>query len=51
MNKYKVSFHGFAYVEADTPEEAREAAEDGREDYMEREYDDPVEVEEFFVEV
>ena len=29
MSKYKVNFHGFAYVEADDEDEAREKAEDG----------------------
>lgn len=39
MAKYKVNFSGFAYVEADDPDEAKELVEDGQYAYMEYESD------------
>lgn len=37
MAKYRVDFSGFAYVEADDPDEAKELVEDGLCAYMEYE--------------
>ena len=39
MAKYRVDFLGFAYVEANTKEEAKELAENGVYAYMEYESD------------
>ena len=51
MAKYKISFAGFAYVEADDPAEAEEKLE--YEDYifLEHEITEITEVDEFLVEV
>lgn len=49
--KYKVPYTGFAYVEADSPDEALEAAQSGDTAYEETDYGDPVEVDEFTVEI
>lgn len=43
---YKVTFKGFAYVEADSPEEAEEALVDGMELYMEYEMPEITQVDE-----
>lgn len=40
MNTYKINFHGFAFVEADSEDEAREAFFDDGETYSEYEIDD-----------
>lgn len=50
MKKWKIEFRGFAYVEADTEDEAKELLENGETVYDETEQDDPVEVEEFIIE-
>ena len=47
MAKYKIAFSGFAYVEADDEEEAKENLEDGGEVYMEYTMDSVVEVDSF----
>lgn len=49
MKKYKVPFSGFCYVEADSPEEARELAEDDDAVYSQQDWGDPEEVEDFYV--
>lgn len=49
--KYRVSFSGFAYVEADSAEEAEELYFDGGEIYEEYEVTEIEEVDEFAVEV
>lgn len=49
MAKYKVAFSGFAYVEADDEEEAKELFQNDEADYMETEIDSAEEVDEFFV--
>lgn len=51
MMKYKVSFSGFAYVEADTPEEAEELYHDGFSDYEEWEVTEVEEIDEFLIEM
>ena len=48
--KYKIPFTGFAYVEADSPEEALDLAEGGDTFYEETEFENPVEVDEFTIE-
>lgn len=49
--KYKVSYSGFVYVEADTVEEAEEKALDEIEEvYSEKQIDSAIEVDEFVVE-
>lgn len=45
--KWKITFSGFAYVEAETSEEADELCKDDCEAYRETTYDEPEEVEEF----
>lgn len=49
MAKFKVSFSGFAYVEADDEEEAEEKVEEGAEVYMEYTMDSIEEVDEFTI--
>ena len=49
MAKYKVCFSGFAYVEADDEQEAKEKLEDREEAYMEYAMDSVEEVDEFIV--
>lgn len=50
MKKYKVSFGGFAYVEADSPEEAEELFnDDGAVVYSECQPDHAEEVDDFVV--
>lgn len=44
MAYYKINFSGFCYVEANSPEEALERAEDDMEMYKEWEYDIPEEI-------
>lgn len=51
MAKYKVSYSGFVYVEADTAEEAEEKAFDEEEIYSEKQVDAVIEVDEFVVEM
>ena len=51
MAKYKVYFSGFAYVEADSAEEAEEIYHDGYTYYEEQQVDEVEEVDEFFVEI
>lgn len=48
--KYKVSFSGFAYVEAETAEEAKELFQNGETVYEETAIDSTEAVDEFFVE-
>ena len=48
MPKYKVKYHGWAYVESDTPEEAQECY-DTDQAYSEEEIDSVEEVDEFYV--
>jgi hypothetical protein len=49
--KYRVDFKGFAYVEASSPEEAVEKWSDNDHVYSETVPGEPVEVNEFIVEV
>lgn len=49
MAKYKVYFSGFAYVEADSAEEAEEVYRDGLADYEEWQADRTEEIGEFVV--
>ena len=49
MAKYKVYFSGFAYVEADSEEDAVEIYHDGYTDYEEQQVDEVEEVDEFVV--
>lgn len=49
--KYKVSFSGFAYVEAETAEEAKELFQNGETVYEETAIDSTEAVDEFFVEL
>ena len=49
MAKYKVSYGGFAYVEAESEEEARELFEDEDFAYREQEITDVIEVDDFLV--
>jgi len=49
--RYKVSFSGFAYVEADSKEEAEEKALDGETVYEETEIVQTEEVDEFTVRI
>lgn len=49
--KYKVSFSGFAYVEADNEKEAEEVFFDGCSSYEEYEVTEVEDVDEFVVEV
>lgn len=51
MAKYKISFSGFAYVEADTEEEALELFDDDLDIFREQRIDSVTEVDEFVVEV
>ncbi|WP_303025484.1 hypothetical protein [Anaerotignum lactatifermentans] len=52
MAKYKVSYSGFVYVEADTAEEAEEKAFDEVEEiYSEKQVNAVIEVDEFDVEL
>lgn len=52
MAKYKVSYSGFVYVEADTAEETEEKAFDEVEEiYSEKQIDSVIEVDEFVVEM
>lgn len=52
MAKYKVSYSGFVYVEADTAEEAKEKVFDEVEEiYSEKQIDSVIEVDEFVVEM
>ena len=47
--KYKVNFSGFAYVEAESEQDAKELFQNDEVEYMETEIDSTVEVAEFFV--
>lgn len=49
MAKFKVAFSGFAYVEADDAEKAKELFQNDEVDYMETEIDTAVEVDEFVI--
>ena len=49
MAKYKVCYEGFAYVEADSEEEAKELFEDEEEVYREQEVTTVKEVDDFLV--
>ncbi|MBQ9082037.1 MAG: hypothetical protein IJY28_00890 [Clostridia bacterium] len=49
--KYKVCFSGFAYVEADTPEEAEELFLDDDDVYRDEQVDSAEEVDEFIVQM
>ena len=51
MAKYKISFSGFAYVEADTEEDAIEMFDDDLDIFREQRIDSVTEVDEFVVEV
>lgn len=51
MKKWKIEFRGYAYVEADTEDEAKEMFENGVTMYDETEQDKPVEVAEFEIEL
>lgn len=47
--KYKISFSGFAYVEADNPQEAEELFLNDEPVYKETEIDSTEEVDDFFI--
>lgn len=49
MNKYKLPFHGFVYVEAENEGEALDKADNDESVYEEREWDPAEEVDEFGV--
>lgn len=49
MAKWKIEFHGFAYVEADSAEEADEKYNDGDVVFQEDNVSDPKEVDSFEV--
>jgi hypothetical protein len=49
MAKYKVTFSGFCYVEADSEDEAKEKADDGEYAFSEYGFDSVEEVDEFVV--
>ena len=49
MAKYKVCYEGFAYVEADSEEEARELFDDEDFAYREQEVTEITEVDDFLV--
>lgn len=51
MKKFKVSYTGFAYIEAETPEEAEECFDNEEFSYKETSVDSIVEVDDFFVEL
>lgn len=51
MAKYKISFSGFAYVEADNEEDALELFDDDMDIFREQRIDSVTEVDEFVVEV
>lgn len=51
MAKYKISFSGFAYVEADNEEDALELFDDDLDIFREQRIDSVTEVDEFVVEV
>lgn len=51
MAKYKVYYSGFAYVEANNPEEAKDNCFDGFTVYEEEQIDNVEEVDDFFVEL
>ena len=52
MAKYKVYYSGFAYVEADSADEAEEVYYDGYDvDYEEKQIDSVEEVDEFLVHI
>lgn len=51
MAKYKVYFSGFAYVEADSAEDAEEVYHYGDTDYEEQQVDAVEEVDEFVVKI
>lgn len=47
--KYKVNFSGFAYVEAESEQEAKELFQNDEVEYMETEIDSTEEVDEFII--
>ena len=49
MAKFKVAFNGFAYIEADDAEEAREKLDDEGYDYCEWHVETVEEVDEFVI--
>ena len=51
MAKWRIDYKGFAFIEADTAEEAKEMFENGESYYEEQEDDYPVEVNEFVIEM
>ena len=51
MAKYKISFSGFAYVEANSEEDAIEMFDDDLDNFREQRIDSVTEVDEFVVEV
>lgn len=51
MAKYKISFSGFAYVEADSRDDALEMFDDDLDVFREQRIDSVAEVDEFRVEV
>lgn len=48
MKRYKVTYKGFVYVEANSKEEALRLAQDGADDGGMRSWEDVVEPEDFF---
>ena len=51
MAKWRINYEGFAFIEADTMEEAREMFENGETVYEETEQDEPIEIGEFEIEI
>lgn len=51
MAKWRIDYKGFAFIEADTLEEAKEMFENGESSYEEQEDDEPVEVDDFEIEL
>ncbi len=49
--RYKVSFSGFVYIEAESPTEEFEMAQDDCTVYEEKEFSAPEEIDEFYVEL
>lgn len=51
MAKWRIDYKGFAFIEADTLEEAEEMFKNGESSYEERESEEPVKVDDFIIEV
>ena len=51
MAKWRIDYKGFAFIEADTLEEAEEMFKNGESFYEELENEEPVEVDDFMIEL